>query len=283
MGRTVIRGTERPSRADRAGARPDSLVPAFATLGPEEVHVWLFDADALPRPMPPALDPWLTADERARAHAFHHPRDTVRFQARRVARRLLLAAYLRADPNDLVFGSGPQGKPALVAPAVADFSFNASHSGPLVALAVGRGAAIGVDIERLQPLPDAAALAALCCSPAEQASCKAGDAFDGTAFLALWTRKEAFLKYRGWGLIDELAQVEVGGGSTRAPSLCRYEPPGAQPWSATLSTRPVLGGAALLSLATASVTPRIRCILSNPILLDGPQRSGTGSPDPAVR
>src|SRR5207253_10188751 len=107
---------------------------------------------------------------------------------------------------------GARGKPAL---ADGDgLRFNVAHSHGLALVAVARGRELGVDLERVRPLPAAEAIARRFFSARERAVLDAlplRRRLD--AFLSLWTRKEAFLKATGGGLGwgRALAAVDVDG------------------------------------------------------------------------
>lgn len=155
------------------------------------VDLWRIDLDAASA----GADGLLSAEERARAARFVFERDRRRFAGGRAALRRLLAGYGGGRAGALALGARPGGKPFL-----ADGPpFNLSHSAEAGLLAVGGEREVGVDLERIRPLEDLAALAASALAPAEQAAWRAGGG-DGPAFLRIWTRKEAALKALGVGL-----------------------------------------------------------------------------------
>ena len=121
---------------------------------PGEVRIWTADLE----PGASAIDrlvPLLSADERERAERFHFRRDAMRWIAARSALREILGGCLDADPRALVFAYGDKGKPALAGPAdERDLQFSLAHSAHLAAYAVTVGCPVGVDVERMRPLPD---------------------------------------------------------------------------------------------------------------------------------
>ncbi len=142
----------------------------------------------------------LSAAERDRANRFVFERDRRRYLAAHAGLRELLAARTGVPAAALVFEEGPFGKPAL---AGQHCSFNMSHSEDvaLVALADAGVGEIGVDVEMLRAMPDAAALARQNFSASENAELAALPSGDQSlAFLLGWTRKEACLKAIGSGL-----------------------------------------------------------------------------------
>jgi 4'-phosphopantetheinyl transferase len=70
--------------------------------------------------------------------------------------RATLAHYTECLPEDLYFEIGPHGKPSLREGGAIEF--NLSHSGAWAMIAVAHGVPVGVDIERIRPKVDIAAL-----------------------------------------------------------------------------------------------------------------------------
>lgn len=142
-------------------------------------------------------------EERGRAASLSDDSARRALLARRAALRRVLAAYLRRGPETVRLVTGPGGKPALV-PEHSDpygLSFSAGHSGDLFCLAVGTSASLGLDVERVRPVPRALSIAVRWFSGAEAArfeKLSAGRQED--EFMRLWTGKEALAKRHGAGL-----------------------------------------------------------------------------------
>jgi 4'-phosphopantetheinyl transferase len=174
------------------------------------VHVWhvtTFDEHFSRR----GLEALLAPDECERATRCASVAACRRFIGGRLARRLVLSRYVSCAPTDLCFANRPQGKPEIVAPAgAADFQFSVAHAPGLVLIAVARKFALGVDVERLQPVPDADLIAKHFFSAAErrlfQNSAKAER---DLAFLRCWTRKEAVAKAMGVGVSLDLPHLDT--------------------------------------------------------------------------
>jgi 4'-phosphopantetheinyl transferase len=180
-------------------------------LGEATVHVWLLSLDRPTRPMS-EFAALLTADERERAERFHFERDRRRFIAGRGQLRLLLGAYLERDPAALKLSYGPAGKPRLDVsePRGRALDFNLSHSAGMALLGVTRGRRIGVDIEALRDTPDLDDVARQHFASEEmQARQALPAALKLDAFFATWTRKEAYLKAIGDGLLAPLDRFVV--------------------------------------------------------------------------
>lgn len=187
-----------------ASSGQPSLLPV-----PDGVDLWWIGLDALPIAMA-RLAEWLQADEQRRAAKFRRGIDRRRFVAGRGLLRAILARYNGVEPGALRFVYGLHGKSALAFSAQpAPIHFNLAHTDNLALLAVALRP-VGVDVEMVRPLPDLDELIAHYFAPSEQ---QALSALDGAARLAafyrVWTRKEAWLKLGGEGLMRDPAQIAV--------------------------------------------------------------------------
>lgn len=135
--------------------------------------------------------------------------------------RELLGRYLDAPPAAVEFRYGPRGKPALASPwDRSDLRFNLSHTGNVVAFAVSRGAEVGIDLERVRPLPDLEGVAERFFAAAEiRALLDLTPEQRLRAFYRIWTRKEAFVKAVGDGLAHSLSDFVVTFGSDEGPAI----------------------------------------------------------------
>jgi len=176
----------------------------------DDVALW-----AVPLAVPDAIFNRLAAnladDEHARANRFRFDRDRRRFTAARGWLRALLGACVDADPAALRFEYAEKGKPSLAHVADRDdVYFNLAHSHDLAVVAVTRLAPLGVDVEYLRPLTDAAQLVERFFSRRENEAFQAlPEAQRTAAFFNLWTRKEALIKATGLGLSQPLNRVDV--------------------------------------------------------------------------
>jgi len=158
-----------------------------------------------------ALWQLLSRDEQERAEKFRFSEHRQHYIVARGNLRRLLAERLRIAPRAVEFVENNYGKPKL-APVhgSADLDFNLSHSGALALYAFTSGRAVGVDVELIREIPDIDDLAERFFSPTEIASLKAFPvAQRSSAFLACWTRKEAFIKALGQGLSCPLDAFDV--------------------------------------------------------------------------
>lgn len=169
-------------------------------------QLWRADLDSAPTPAAVAC---LSDDEWERARRFVFARDRHRFVAAHAALRSTLAQQTGIPGALLDFTLGAFGKPLLIEPV--GLHFNLSHSQSVALIAISNGAEIGVDVELLRPMPDAAALAADYFTAAEQrALASLPSEQRDRAFLVGWTRKEACLKAVGTGLGIDTRSFEAG-------------------------------------------------------------------------
>ncbi|MCO5090980.1 4'-phosphopantetheinyl transferase superfamily protein [Bosea sp. (in: a-proteobacteria)] len=175
---------------------------------PSQVHLWCCRTD-LGETEAAERRAILSGPERARADRFRVAQAGIAFVAARSWLRQVLAAYTQVPAARLRFGETASGKPFLAdGDADRPVAFNLSHSGDLAIVAVTAGLAVGVDIERVRPVPPD--VAAACMTPAEAAALAAlkPESRD-EAFIRCWTRKEACLKATGAGLNTPPSSVAV--------------------------------------------------------------------------
>lgn len=168
---------------------------------------------AHPEPLAEALErtgPERLLDEADLAHVqrFRHLRDRRLALASRALQRLALARAgggIRAA--DLRFSRELHSRPEPTAPEAAlGLRFSSANTAGLVACAVTRGAAPGIDVEPLRAEAPAELLDR-CLSRRERAALEALPvARHAQRFVRLWTLKEAYLKARGIGLDVALDQ-----------------------------------------------------------------------------
>ena len=183
-----------------------------ATLPPidDDVHIWRVNTTAVTESI--NLDDTVLSDaERQRARRFHFDQDRHRFVVAHRSLRFILARYLDRSPAKIDYVYGERGKPVLDrSPGDVGLTFNMSHSGEWVLIAVGRDREIGVDIEQIRPDIDLEGISRRFFSPAEvDALFALASNLRDEAFFRCWTRKEAYIKARGGGLSIPLAQFVV--------------------------------------------------------------------------
>jgi 4'-phosphopantetheinyl transferase len=179
-------------------------------------------------PAEAAVRCFLSRDESERAARFHFDADRSRFVLTRGWLRVVLARALGAAPERLEFSYGARGKPALGGGFQdAPLSFNVSHSGDYALIGLAAGQAIGVDIERLRPMPDFESIATGYFSAAETRAILGHAEGDRLrAFFRCWTRKEAFMKVSGEGMGIALDGFSVALGTDDDSTISPADIPG---------------------------------------------------------
>ena len=201
---------ENPSRSNERTPVPFEPHPVLRLTESGGSHVWWANLDNAALPVERLYDT-LSLDERARTERFVFARDRERFIAVRYLLRHLLGSYLHTDPRDLRFCYGRYGKPALAHPefAAGSLFFNITHSGNLVAFAINRQRAVGIDVERVAPAVAISQIASQFFSAHEIAALgKCSSDAQRRAFFTLWTFKEAFAKATGHGLGLDLTGLD---------------------------------------------------------------------------
>jgi 4'-phosphopantetheinyl transferase len=194
----------------------ESPAAPFA-LGVRDVHVWTVGVASF-APQVRELRALLDEGETARAARFYFDVDRNRYVVSHGVLRLLLGRYLGREPAALRFGEGEFGKPHLLGTdgeplAATPLSFNLSHSGDVVVVALSAQSPVGVDVERWSRRIDADELGRIAeyvFSPSEQAAVLALSGEERLeAFFAIWSRKEAYIKASGIGVSYGLDQFDV--------------------------------------------------------------------------
>lgn len=178
-----------------------TFAPASESTGralPEgEVHVWRVALDAMPESVE-ALASGLSLDERDRSAQFTVPRDRVRFIVSRIVLRRVLARYHGCAAADVPLAREPGGRPFLR--GAEHLFFSLSHSGERALVAVA-DVVVGVDVERVRPVPRAEGIARRVLHPETVATLGALPMSDYVrSFLDAWTQREAHVKAVGGGL-----------------------------------------------------------------------------------
>lgn len=155
----------------------------------------------------------LSHDERARSAAIRHPRTRRQYAVSRGMLRQLLSRYAGRPAANLRFDTEGDGKPVLSGEE--DWQFNLSHSGDVAVYAIAPTRPVGVDIERLRPVPRAIQLADRYLSPEERSVIVAAPPERRhREFLAFWVQREARAKAEGisiWRALDGKDHTLPGG------------------------------------------------------------------------
>jgi 4'-phosphopantetheinyl transferase len=194
-----------------------SCIPAPA---PGDIHVWQASL-VQPASLLQGLEQVLSPDERGRVSRFRRDIIRHRFIVARGVLRHILGRYVSRPPQKIVFQYAEYGKPELGPPDMT-LQFNVSHSHDLALYAFTRNHSIGVDIEYVnrRSVMDRMKIARRFFSDMEyDALCALPQSKQDRAFLACWTRKEAFIKAIGQGLSCPLDQFDVTVDPDRSAAL----------------------------------------------------------------
>ena len=118
---------------------------------------------------------------------------------------LMLQELLGLSAEDMVFGYNEHGKPSLPL-WVCSQHFNISHCKEGIAVCVDNQP-IGIDIESIREVDEALIRKTM---NANEQTIIFQSSDPAEAFTTFWTRKEAVLKLRGTGIIDNLHNVLSG-------------------------------------------------------------------------
>jgi 4'-phosphopantetheinyl transferase len=209
----------------RAGLRAtfDGTLPApdWLAAAATRILVALIDAGDWWPWLPDAYAILDVADrERVERRRFAADRD--RLALGYAMHRLLLGKVLGRDASEVPIGRDGRGCPRVSGDWLCT---SLSHSNRCVALAVTATGPVGVDVESAARARDMPEIAGRVCHPADAAALAAlvGPAW-GAALLALWVRKEAFLKAAGVGLEREMQAFQAPDGALLPPPRADGKP-----------------------------------------------------------
>ena len=122
--------------------------------------------------------------------------------------RQLLAERVNKSPADLRIDKAEFGKPFL--PDTPELSFNMSHSGDILAIAISSKCQLGIDVECYKPRDTWEGLVKKCFA-SEEADFwyRLDNSERSRAFYQFWVKKEAFVKAVGKGITLGLNQCVV--------------------------------------------------------------------------
>lgn len=185
-------------------------------LAPDVVDVWTAPLDVGDDELQEMLHR-LSSGEQKRVAGLLEERAARQTIVSRAMQRQLLASYVGGSPADIQFGMVAMGKPTLSRPNDIGLQFNTTHSGDLVIIAVTAFREVGVDVERVKPLPRALKVSKRCFSAEEHdylLSLPPGEL--DRAFLSIWVKREGTAKARGDGVWRGLASWKNGANESLA-------------------------------------------------------------------
>lgn len=170
----------------------------------------------------------------------------------------VLAGYLDTRPDAITLDENAHGRPMLAGTLAGRLDFNWSHSGGRAVIAVARDVpSLGVDMEHIRPRHSFMALARRFYAESEYDLLAAlPEDQRASAFVQLWTAKEAILKAHGRGLAYGLDKVILTLGDGR-PRLVHLEGNLGEPATWRICHW-ALSGHGFATLCWQSATRRIR-------------------------
>lgn len=205
---------------------------AFTELAGREIHVWCVDLDAGAEALS-RLHALLCEEEQARARRYVFEKDRRRFVVARAVLRILLGRYLYAPGNEICFGYRSAGKPYLKgARRASGLQFNLSHSNGVALIALCADEEPGVDLELIREMDDLESIVRRFFGPEEiQQWIGLSNELRTRAFFDCWTRKEAYVKALGAGLLMPLDRFQVAFRPGEAPGILVHGSGEGQQWS----------------------------------------------------
>ena len=183
------------------------------------MYVWEGRLDT-PAPVTASARALLSDIERARADRFVYDRHRRRYTVAQAHLRRTVGRLTGTPPERILFSHGRHGKPFLSDGP----SFNQSHSGERIMIAVANEGRLGIDIEKVRRVRLMASLAEKKFARDEVALLRAAPAGDQQAmFFRLWTHKEAFTKALGVGLTIPLSSFSVDPTHTATRGMVRID------------------------------------------------------------
>ncbi|MBV4429417.1 4'-phosphopantetheinyl transferase family protein [Clostridium tyrobutyricum] len=181
---------------------------AKMTLEGNEIQLWLLHWEDLLS--------WITyyrkimsSQEQEYVNRFVNYDDRMRSATGKILTRKLLAHYMNISQEKVEISKSKYGKPILENNHEFLLSFNVSHSGKIVLVAMARGRIVGIDVERQHSMPDYLSLAKNFFTDKEFEIIS--NANNEELFFDYWTAKEAYVKAIGTGLNKELNSFEIRG------------------------------------------------------------------------
>ena len=174
------------------------------TLPEHTIHLWFVHTNRInDAALLKQYQALMSIEEQERNQRFIFEKDQKRHLITRALIRSVLSEYDPSiAPQDWCFTENGYGKPQVL-PALLKrpLSFNLSHSGNMIALAISREPELGIDIESLNPNTPNDDLAKHAFAPTEYQQLKdlTSDDFY-SRFYDFWTLKEAYIKACGLGL-----------------------------------------------------------------------------------
>jgi 4'-phosphopantetheinyl transferase len=173
--------------------------PDAIAVEPDHIHIWKVYPKEIPNTR--EVSSTLSLDERNRAARLIDPVKWEHFRSARFALRTILSGYMHMPLEKIQFSYQGKGKPFIEQDTQkTSISFNITHIADLMLVAVSNGVQVGIDLEKQQSVSSREFIIRQYFSRLDN------EYFEGlseeekrSAFLCLWTLKEAYAKALGTG------------------------------------------------------------------------------------
>ena len=181
----------------------------MSDLQKPEIHLWFADLNELDRyDSSNVFVKWLHAAEKNRYNRYQSQSQRKHFLFGRMLLKAILSKYAGCAPTDLQLDIDTRGKPFLNSNNPLCLSFNLSHSGNRLVVAVSKNHDLGVDLENIKREREILKIAQRYFSLSEIRGLKhLSKALQITRFYELWTLKESVVKACGYGLSGRLSEI----------------------------------------------------------------------------
>jgi 4'-phosphopantetheinyl transferase len=154
----------------------------------------------------PNLKDFISKDERLRAERFRFDSDRETYIACHSLLRLAIAERLNVNPFEINYISGYNKKPLVEGNSM---FFNITHTKHTFAFAISENDFVGIDLESFTQDMEVRSIARRFFSKKESEFIFKSKTGINKRFFLLWTRKEAMLKALGFGITNNLPEMEV--------------------------------------------------------------------------
>ena len=175
------------------------IPPNRVSIKPGDVHIWKVDLKVIAAYQDAAKI--LSTDERERAARIIDPLRRGRFRSARFVLRNILSLYNYLPPEEIELSYGRYGKPFIKQKALkCSISFNITHSTNLMLVALSNSCQIGIDLEKEHSITTKEWIIKQYFSQKDNYFFRHLPGEERlSAFLLLWTLKEAHAKALGSG------------------------------------------------------------------------------------
>lgn len=192
----------------------------MSILSEHAVMLWTHDLQGLELSPPQWLE-LLDDEERMRALRFRREHDRIAYVAAHALLRLVVGKRVGASPSSLIISRGGFGKPFIDMEEFRGMDVSLSHTPGMVAVAVSTSGRVGVDVEAVEHERVLSSdLAAYGLSAEEIMMLELMKSSERcSAFIELWTAREAVAKADGRGLSLPFSSIRIDLAANRAVTM----------------------------------------------------------------